>query len=145
MYRLEIEHNAEAAHRFFHAKSSSKCRSIHGHRWRIILTLKAADVNEEGMVIEFGELKAAWRTWLDTHLDHSLMLHVADPMVQAIRDVEPQSRLFLTLGDPTTENVARLLYEKAVAVLQDLHYADVVQVERLRLEETQVNCAEYVP
>lgn len=144
MYRLEIEHNAEAAHRFFQTRSSLKCCSIHGHRWRIILTLKAADVNEEGMVIEFGALKAAWRCWLDTHLDHSLMLHEADPMVQAVRAVEPQSRLFLTPGDPTTENVARLLYNKAVLVLQDLNYTHV-QVERVRLEETQVNCAEYVP
>ncbi len=145
MYRLEIDHNAEAAHRFFQAGCSHKCRSIHGHRWRVVLTLKAEELNDQGMIIEFGQLKAAWRSWLDTYLDHSLMLNKADPMVQAVRSVEPESRLFLTPEDPTTENVARLLYEQAKMVLQALNCANVVQVERVRLEETKVNCAEYIP
>lgn len=144
MYRLEIEHNAEAAHRFFRAECSPKCRSIHGHSWRVILTLRAEKLNEQGMVVEFGELKAAWRFWLDTYLDHSLMLYEADPMVQAVRSVDPQSRLFLTPEDPTTENVARLLYEQAKVILQTLNCDPVVQVERVRLEETRVNSAEYV-
>jgi len=144
MYRLEIKHNAETAHRFFKASSSPKCRSIHGHRWQIILTLNAEALDEQGMVLEFGELKSAWRTWLDTHLDHALMLNQADPMAAAIHAVEPEARLFLTPEDPTTENIARLLFEQAIAVLQTLNFTNAVRVERVRVEETAVNCAEYV-
>ncbi len=144
MYRLEIEHNAEAAHRFLQTQCSPKCRSIHGHSWRIILTLRAEKLNEEGMVIEFGQLKAAWRSWLDTNLDHSLMLHHADPMVQAVRSIHPETRLFLMAEDPTTEHIARLLYQQAEVVLQALNCDHAVHVERVRLEETRVNSAEYV-
>lgn len=144
MYRLEIEHNAEAAHRFFLTECSPKCHSIHGHSWQVILTLRAEKLNQQGMVVEFGELKAAWRSWLDTYLDHSLMLHQNDPMVQAVLSVNPQSRLFLTPEDPTTENVARLLYEQAKVMLQALGCGPTVQVERVRLEETRVNSAEYL-
>ncbi len=144
MYRLEIAHHTETAHRFFKAKNSPKCRSIHGHQWRIILTLKAENLDNQGMVIEFGALKAAWRTWLDTHLDHALMLHQSDPMVEAVRSVEPQARVFLTPTDPTTENIAQLLLEQAEIVLQSLNCENTVQVERVRVEETRVNSAEYL-
>lgn len=144
MYRLEIAHHTETAHRFYQANNSPKCRSIHGHQWRIILTLKAEKLDSQGMVIEFGQLKAAWRNWLDTHLDHALMLHQADPMVEAVRSVEPQARLFLTPEDPTTENIAQLLWEQAQIVLQSLDCEDTVQVERVRVEETRVNSAEYL-
>ncbi len=145
MYRLEIQHNLEAAHRFYLASSSPKCRSIHGHRWIVTLTLKAEKLDSQGMVVEFGQLKAVWRSWLDAHVDHTLMLHQDDPMVGAVRAVEPEVRLFLTPGDPTTENLARLLAEQAEVVLESLGCTDSVQVERLRLEETRVNAAEYWP
>lgn len=145
MFRLEVQHNAEAAHRFYHATSSPKCRSIHGHRWIITLTLRADQLDAQGMVVEFGQLKAAWRQWLDQHLDHSLMLCQDDPMVTAVRTVEPGSRLFLTPQDPTTETLAQLLWQQANQVLETLGYAEWVQVERVRLEETQVNAAEYLP
>ena len=144
MYRLEIAHTTETAHRFFKANNSPKCRSIHGHQWRIILTLKAKKLDSQGMVIEFGQLKAAWRTWLDAQLDHALMLHQADPMVEAVRSVDPKARLFLTPGDPTTENIAQLLCKQAQLVLQTLNCDSIVQVERVRVEETRINCAEYL-
>jgi 6-pyruvoyltetrahydropterin/6-carboxytetrahydropterin synthase len=143
MYRLEIKHNAEAAHRFFQGSCSPKCRSIHGHRWQITLTLKAEELDEQGMILEFGKLKATWRGWLDTHLDHALMLHQADPVASAVRAVEPTMRLFLTPGDPTTEAIARLLFEQAQKMLETLTSSDRVQVERVRVEETAVNCAEF--
>lgn len=146
MYRLEIRHNAEAAHRFFQADNSLKCRSIHGHSWSVILTLKAEKLDTQGMVIEFGQLKTAWRSWLDAHLDHTLMLNEQDPLVSVLQATDPQLRLFVLPFDPTTENLARVLAEQAERVLEQLGYfPPTVQVERLRLEETSVNAAEYVP
>lgn len=145
MYRLEIQHNLEAAHRFYLAQSSPKCRSIHGHRWIVILTLKAEKLDPQGMMIEFGQLKSVWRSWLDSHLDHTLILHQEDPMVEAVRAVEPELRLFLTPDDPTTETLAKVLAAQAHQLLETLGCAKRVQVERLRLEETRVNAAEFLP
>ncbi|MBW4551947.1 MAG: 6-carboxytetrahydropterin synthase [Aphanocapsa sp. GSE-SYN-MK-11-07L] len=145
MYRLEIQHNAEASHRFWLANCGSKCRNIHGHSWTIVLTLKAEKLDSQGMVIEFGELKAVWRGWLDQHIDHALILNQADPLVQTLRSADPTLRLFLTPEDPTTENLARLLAGQAQAVLDSLGYSPIVQIERLRLEETRVNSAEFLP
>jgi 6-pyruvoyltetrahydropterin/6-carboxytetrahydropterin synthase len=145
MYRLEIRHNAEAAHRFYLAECSPKCRSIHGHSWIVILTLKADKLNAQGMVIEFGELKTAWRGWLDTHIDHALMLHQDDPLLRVLPQVDPALRLFVTPEDPTTENLAQLLSQQAQRILAQLGYQHWVTVERIRLEETHVNSAECWP
>ncbi len=144
MYQLEITHNAEAAHRFFHTQASPKCRSIHGHRWIITLMLQAEKLDDQGMVVEFGHLKRTWRSWLDAHLDHALILNQADPMATAIRQIEPDSRLFLMSADPTTENLAQLLYEQAQIVVASLGCPDAVQVAGVRLEETQVNAVSYL-
>jgi 6-pyruvoyltetrahydropterin/6-carboxytetrahydropterin synthase len=145
MYRLEIRHNAEAAHRFYQADCSPKCQSIHGHSWVITLTLKASKLNNQGMVIEFGQLKQAWRSWLDRHMDHSLMLHQDDPVAPALQAAVPEIRLLLLPGDPTTENLAHWLTEQAQIILQGLGYEDSIAVERVQLQETAVNFAEYWP
>ncbi|NCJ07441.1 6-carboxytetrahydropterin synthase [Synechococcales cyanobacterium C] len=144
MYQLEITHNAEAAHRFFQASASPKCRSIHGHRWMITLMLRSEKLDDQGMVVEFGHLKRIWRSWLDAHLDHALMLNQADPMAAAIREIEPGSRLFLMSADPTTENIAQLLYEQAQLIVTALDCPSPVQVVGVRVEETQVNAVNYV-
>jgi 6-pyruvoyltetrahydropterin/6-carboxytetrahydropterin synthase len=145
MYRLEVEHNAETAHRFFAADSSPKCRSIHGHSWRIILTLKTEKLDSQGMVVEFGQLKMAWRGWLDAHLDHALMLNHADPLAALLQAADPGMRIFLTPADPTTEHLACMLAQQAEAILENLGYSPSVQIERVRVEETRVNSAEYLP
>jgi 6-pyruvoyltetrahydropterin/6-carboxytetrahydropterin synthase len=145
MYRLEIRHNAEAAHRFYQADCSPKCQSIHGHSWIITLTLKSTKLNAQGMVIEFGELKRAWRTWLDTHMDHTLMLHKDDPIAATLQAVVPQMRLLLLPTDPTTEHLAAWLTDQATLILLGLGYDHTVFVERVQLQETSVNIAEYWP
>ncbi len=145
MYSIQIQHNIESAHRFFQTHASQKCRSIHGHRWIITLTLGTTSLNEQGMVIEFSALKNVWRTWLDTHLDHALLLNDADPMAAAVQTVEPSARLFLMATDPTTEHLARFLYDQAKALIAELDPQGSVKVQCVRVEETQVNAAEYKP
>jgi 6-pyruvoyltetrahydropterin/6-carboxytetrahydropterin synthase len=145
MYRIEIRHHIETAHRFFHAIASPKCRSIHGHSWLITLSLTAAELDDQGMVIEFGDLKQRWRTWLDTHLDHGILLNRKDPMVQAIRQVDEEVRIFLLPTDPTTETLAEFLFQQADHMLKEGGWSDRVQVERVHVQETQVNSAAYEP
>lgn len=143
MFRLEIRHNLEMAHRFWQAENSPKCRSIHGHSWQIILTLRSPQLDQQGMVIEFGELKFLWRAWLDRHLDHALLLYEGDPVGKLLQAHVPDLRLFTLPTDPTTECLAEFLYHQAGRILGDLNADPQIQVERLRIEETAVNSAEY--
>ena len=72
----------------------------------VTLTLQSVDLDAQGMVIEFGQIKKLWREWLDDSLDHAVMLHAEDPMIAAIRSIEPEARIFELPGDPTTEHLA---------------------------------------
>ena len=143
LYTIEIRHNVESAHRFYAATSSPKCRNIHGHSWWITLTLAAPRLDEQGMVIEFGQVKKAWRDWLDTHIDHGIMLHAEDPMIGAIQSVEPGARVFSLPQDPTTENIAEYLFAQAERLMTALGVGDRVQVKQIHVQETHVNAATF--
>ncbi len=143
-YRLEIRHNLEMAHRFWLAQNSPKCRSIHGHSWQVILTLSAPSLDDQGMVIEFGHLKQQWRSWLDCYLDHALVLHHDDPLYPILQAQAPELRLFTLPTDPTTESLAAYLCIQAKELLISQRARPEIQVERIRIEETAVNAAEYL-
>lgn len=50
--RLEIS----AAHQL-HLDYESKCRHLHGHNWIIYVTCQAAELNEQGMIVDFNQIK----------------------------------------------------------------------------------------
>ena len=77
--RLEIS----AAHRLT-LDYESKCTSLHGHNWIITVHCRAEELNANGMVVDFTDIK---RTVLD-RLDH-----------RCLNDVLP--------FNPTAENIAR--------------------------------------
>lgn len=54
------------------------CRHQHGHNGKIIVSLSAEDLNNQGMVIDFKELEF-FKVWLDTVLDHKMILDINDP------------------------------------------------------------------
>ena len=59
MYYLKTEQSFDSAH-FLHGYSG-KCANIHGHRWRIVVTIKSDklldDPQNNGMIIDFSDLK----------------------------------------------------------------------------------------
>jgi len=123
---ITVSHNAETAHRLFH--TPGKCQRIHGHSYRIRLRLTGT-VNAEGLLagIDYGSLKQSFRGFIDTYLDHHLLLNETDPfagplMAMAAGDEMRTDRLSLPglrkcAGDPTTENLAMWIGEGAQAKL----------------------------
>jgi 6-pyruvoyltetrahydropterin/6-carboxytetrahydropterin synthase len=127
---IRIRHNMEMAHRL--VLTPGKCRQIHGHSWKVTLTITGEPSSTTGVLVEFGEAKTAFRGYLDRQFDHQILLNQADPISRLML---PGQRTIL--GDPTTENVARMIYEWAEGQFGPrLRY----QVE---VWETDVNCATY--
>jgi 6-pyruvoyltetrahydropterin/6-carboxytetrahydropterin synthase len=90
---------------------AGKCRHLHGHNGRAVVTLAADRLDDQGMVVDFGDIKRLLGAWIDQHLDHRMLLHRDDPFVEVLRSQgEP---VFIMDCPPTAENIARLLYEKA--------------------------------
>jgi 6-pyruvoyltetrahydropterin/6-carboxytetrahydropterin synthase len=90
-----------------------KCRYLHGHNGRAVITLAAASLDDLGMVMDFTRLKQVVGGWIDETLDHRMLLHRDDPVLPLLRQQgEPVHVLDV---NPTAENIARLIYEYTAA------------------------------
>ncbi|QEH33283.1 6-carboxy-5,6,7,8-tetrahydropterin synthase [Aquisphaera giovannonii] len=107
-----------------------KCRHLHGHNGRAVITLEGLQLDERGMLLDFGDIKRTVQRWIDENLDHNMLLRRDDPILPLLR--ERGERVFVMEHNPTAENIARLIYERAAE-----HGLPVVQVV---LWETE-NCS----
>jgi 6-pyruvoyltetrahydropterin/6-carboxytetrahydropterin synthase len=111
MFRLTREITFSYGHRLLNY--DGKCRYLHGHNGRVVLTLEAAQLNPLGMVVDFSRLKQVVGTWIDENLDHRMILHKEDPVLPFLRTLgEPT---FIMDANPTAENIARLIFQFALA------------------------------
>ncbi|HJT77673.1 MAG TPA: 6-carboxytetrahydropterin synthase [Gemmataceae bacterium] len=111
MYRVTREISFCYGHRLLHY--DGKCRHLHGHNGRAVLTLAAPRLDGLGMVMDFTRMKRVVGTWIDETLDHKMLLHRDDPALPLLRQLgEPVHVLDV---NPTAENIARLIYDFAVS------------------------------
>ena len=90
-----------------------KCRHLHGHNGKAVITLEAPSLDGLGMVVDFSQIKRVVSGWIDANLDHRMLLHKDDPILPELRrQGEP---LFLLDVNPTAENIAKLIYDHAIA------------------------------
>src|SRR5687768_2044774 len=86
-----------------------KCKFLHGHNGRAVITLEAPGLDDRGMVLDFSDIKRVVATWIDNHLDHRMILCRDDPAVPALKQLgEP---MYLIDANPTAENIAKLIYD----------------------------------
>jgi 6-pyruvoyltetrahydropterin/6-carboxytetrahydropterin synthase len=110
-----------------------KCRHLHGHNGRAVITLAAPALDGLGMVMDFTRLKRVVGGWIEQTLDHRMLLHRDDPALPLLRGLgEPVVVLDV---NPTAENIARLIFDYAAG--QGFPVAEV------RLWETDTCCASY--
>jgi len=111
MYRVTQEIEFCYGHRLLNY--SGKCRHLHGHNGRAVIVLEGEQLDDRGMLLDFNDIKREVRTWIDENLDHRMILCEHDPALPVLREMgEP---LFVIDSNPTAENIARVIYEHAVA------------------------------
>ena len=90
-------------------KYEGKCRYLHGHNGRAVITLAAPALDALGMVMDFSQIKNVVGAWIDTNLDHRMILHKDDPVLPVLKQQgEP---VYLVDVNPTAENIAKLIYD----------------------------------
>lgn len=90
---------------------AGKCRYLHGHNGRCLITLESAELDERGMVLDFAEIKQSVSRWIDDTLDHRMILHRQDPVVRVLQEMgEP---MYLLDENPTAENIAKAIFDFA--------------------------------
>lgn len=100
----------EAAHRL--PNHPGKCRDLHGHSYRLVVSVDRPVDAESGMAIDFSELKQVVKTQVVDRLDHKLINDLID--------------------NPTAEVMSVWIWDRLSAVLPGL-----VEIE---LHETR-NCS----
>jgi len=86
-----------------------KCRHLHGHNGKAVITIESSGLDERGMVLDFSEIKQRVSRWIDDHLDHRMILHRDDPVAPMLKEFKEP--VYLLDTNPTAENIARLIFE----------------------------------
>ena len=99
-----------AGHRLF--GHGGKCEHFHGHNYVADFFVTGEEVDTVGRVLDFADLKARTKNWIDENWDHSFLVCAEDHnAIEPLKAVKP-SRLFLMPYNPTAENMARYLLEE---------------------------------
>lgn len=153
MFTCAKEVEFDAGHRVpYH---DSKCRNLHGHRYRVRLTiaagnLAAADPNNaaSGMVLDFGDIKRALVAVVHDPHDHKLLLWEKDELLEKVGRWDAFPGLVILPVIPTAEELARYFYHLLEAHLKESSplFADGrAWIQGLEVWETPTSLATYNP
>lgn len=119
MYTVRIEDTFAAAHYLTHYQG--KCENMHGHNYKVRVVASGTELDEAGMLVDFGLLKSALGEVLK-EMDHTLL------------NEHPE---FLD-GRPSAERIAQYIFNR----IQD---STGVPITRVDVFETEKNVASYSP
>lgn len=120
MYKLTIHSSFAAAHCLTHYQGD--CENLHGHNWKVEVTVTVRELDKAGLGIDFKLLKGATNAFLG-ELDHKYLNELAP-----FREISPSS-----------ENIARFLYDALSGKLNDGN----VSVAMVTVWESDFACASY--
>lgn len=132
----ERYHDFSAGHRV--VGHESKCKHLHGHNYRVHFTIGAKQLNHLGMVIDFGDIKKYLVTWLEEMWDHKMLIYIADPKAEALKDLFCDD-IVLVNFNPTAENLAQYLVEVVAPSL----LPEGTELVKVKIEETRKCSAIY--
>ena len=100
MYQISVEQHFDAAH--YLRGYQGKCEALHGHRFRVVVKVRASKVNDIGLTYDFTELKR----------------HLSDILKQfdhtCLNDMPPFEQI-----NPSSENIAATIYNELKPKLKE--------------------------
>ncbi|NIF85479.1 6-carboxytetrahydropterin synthase QueD [Comamonas sp. Tr-654] len=131
----------DAGHRI--PDHSSQCRNLHGHRYTLLITLtgdlvKKDGESDNGMIMDFGDIKALAKAHLVDLWDHAFIVYEKDTAVRAFLDSMPDHKTVVIDRVPTVENLAQAAFDILKDVYQD-RFGRNLSLAKVTLYETP-NC-----
>ena len=120
-FEVMIERNFSSAHQLRGYKG--KCENLHGHNYKIEIYARGRELDNIGLLVDFGELKDAADEVVQ-YLDH-----------RNINELPP----FDAELNPSAENLARYILERVASRVGD----ERVRVYKVRCFETPTSVATY--
>ena len=102
LFEVKVISSFSAAHKL--SDFSGKCENLHGHNWKIEVVLRGDFLEENGILVDFGEVKTATKEIMK-EVDHKYLNELP----------------FFLKNNPSSENIARFLFEKLSAKLNTMN------------------------
>jgi 6-pyruvoyltetrahydropterin/6-carboxytetrahydropterin synthase len=122
MYEVTIIKSFSSAHLL--AQIGGKCEELHGHNFKVEVTVAAPDLNKTGLLIDFREVKK----WLGTILDQMDHKH--------LNELPHFSGL-----NPSAENIAKHICTQ----MQSKTKESRVRIARVKVWESENAAVTYIP
>ena len=123
MYELTIDTHFSSAHNL--REYGGACERLHGHNWRVRVTVEAGKLDRLGMVLDFKVLKEKTEKVVE-RLDHNYL-----------NEVPPFDKE--NGKNPTAENLAEFIFGELKKALDDGN----VRLKRVKVWESEKAAAEY--
>ncbi len=120
MYRLTILTDFAAAHNLINYQGD--CENLHGHNWKVEVRVKAIELNNAGLGVDFKILKKETKQLLEL-LDHKYLNDL--PMFKGV--------------SPSSEHISKYLFDELGKILNN----DNVTIECVTVWESERACASY--
>ena len=138
MYKIIVNIKYEYAHRLLY--HTGKCRHIHGHSGEAIIELASDMLNNNGFVMDFADVKAPIKKWINQYWDHAYLANENDPLLSALRN--EGMNIYTFSQEPTAEVMARHLFEQVNTLIA---LPPKVILARVTIRETCTGQASYQP
>jgi 6-pyruvoyltetrahydropterin/6-carboxytetrahydropterin synthase len=93
VYKLSVKDTFASAH--FLREYKGKCENLHGHNWRIKISFCGNELQSNGMLIDFTDIKSNLKKII-SYLDH-----------KCLNETEPFNKI-----NPTAENIAVFIFKE---------------------------------
>ena len=120
MYQITIETHFSSAHRL--RDYNGECERLHGHNWKVQISVASDVLNDLGMVMDFKDIKSNVKPLIGK-LDH-----------QYLNDIPPFTEI-----NPTTENISKYLFDEFSKLIN----TDQIKVTKVEVWESTTSSASY--
>ncbi len=128
----------------------SKCRHMHGHRYRFEAeiegdTVQETGVSEEGMLIDFSDVSAILMEHVHDIVDHAFVVYEGDSEARKACDAMGEGhRTVVVPFIPTAENLAKWAFEQVQPHISTA-YGNRLKLVAMHVRETPKSTASWIP
>lgn len=123
----------------------SHCKNLHGHRYKAEIIVEGnlvskSGISDEGMVIDFGDIKKFATQYVHDVLDHGFMLWNKDKVLVDFFKNNPDQKHIIVPFVPTSENIAAWIFNQLDGHFND-KYNTGLMLHSIKLWETPTSVA----
>ena len=124
----------------------SKCRHMHGHRYRFEAEIEGdiveqSGVSEEGMLMDFSDVSSILMEHVHDVVDHAFVVYEGDELARAACDLMGEEhRTVVVPFIPTAENLAKWAFEQVEPHIRT-SYGNRLRLVAMHVRETPKSIA----